>query len=213
MSLDAPPLTPDADAARRWAVEELAKDEYRQGGTSWLERVWQWFSSLLDGLGNGAGGALGTLGTIAVVVVAVGAVALVLWLVVGPMRRTRAAARAAEGLFADDRGADSLAEAARAAARAGDWAGATLDQYRALIRGLAERDLIALTAGLTAAEAAAHGGRALPALATRLTADADAFDGIRYGHVPATEATYAHALETTRACAAARPRVDAGSPS
>ncbi|MDN4474902.1 DUF4129 domain-containing protein [Demequina sp. SYSU T00192] len=208
MSLDAPPLTPDAETARRWAVEELAKDEYRDGGTSWLERVLRWFSDLLEGLGDGVSGAAGPTGTVIAVAVGLALVALVLWLVVGPMRRNRRAA-AEEGLFADERGAAALAEAARAAASSGDWESATLDLYRALVRDLAERDVIVLTPGLTAAEAAERAAAVLPALASRLRTDADAFDGIRYGHVPATEATYAHVLETMRACAGARPRLAA----
>ncbi|WP_062317653.1 DUF4129 domain-containing protein [Demequina maris] len=206
MSLDAPPLTPDADTARRWAVEELAKDEYREGGTSWLERILRWFSDLLEGIGQGVGGAAGPTGTVIAVLVGLALVALVLWLVVGPLRRSRRAA-ADETLFDDERGAAALSESARAAASSGDWTTATLDLYRALVRRLAERDVITLGPGLTAAEAAARAGAALPALASRLHADADAFDGIRYGHVPATEATYAHVLDSMRACESARPRL------
>ncbi|WP_062291590.1 DUF4129 domain-containing protein [Demequina phytophila] len=206
MSLTSSPLTPDADTARRWAVEELAKDEYREGGTSWLERVTTWFQNLLDGIGGGIGGAAGPVGILITVLVGAALVALVLWLVVGPMRRSRRASTEPT-LFDDDRGADALAEAARTAARAGDWAAATLDLYRAMVRRLSERDVIALGPGLTAAEAADQAAVALPSFAARLRADADAFDGIRYGHVPATEATYAHVLETMRACDAARPRL------
>ncbi|WP_062518604.1 DUF4129 domain-containing protein [Demequina silvatica] len=208
MSLDAPPLAPDADTARRWAVEELAKDEYREGGASWLERITTWFQNLLDGIGGGIGGAAGPVGILIAVLVGAALVALILWLVVGPMRRSRRADAEAT-LFDDDRDADAIAAAARAAARAGDWTTATLDLYRALVRRLAERDVIALGPGLTAAEAAGQAAAALPPLAPRLHADADAFDGIRYGHVPATEATYAHVLETMRACEDARPRLAA----
>ncbi|WP_062386531.1 DUF4129 domain-containing protein [Demequina iriomotensis] len=206
MSIDAPPLTPDADTARRWAVEELAKDEYGQGGTSVLDRVLGWLLDLVDGIGNGIGGDAGTVGTTITAAVVAGLVALVLWLVVGPMRRSRARAKDA-GLFEDDRSAAELETGARAAARAGDWQKATLDLYRALILRLAERDLVSLTAGLTAAEAAAEAALNLPALAGRLAVDADAFDGIRYGHVAASESTYAHVSGTLDACLSARPRL------
>ncbi|WP_296667560.1 DUF4129 domain-containing protein [Demequina sp.] len=211
MSLDAPPLLPDADTARRWAVEELAKDDYTQGGQSWLDRLIEWFTRTLAGLGDGVGGTLGALGVIVAVIIGLGLVGLVVWLVVGPMRRSRRAAEA-DGLFEDERGADALEQSARDSASAGDWAGATLDLYRALIRRLAERDVIVLTPGLTAHEAAAQAGSVLPALSLRLNRDADAFDGIRYGHLAASEATYAHTLETLRAASSARARVQVDAP-
>ncbi|WP_062302761.1 DUF4129 domain-containing protein [Demequina subtropica] len=211
MSLDAPPLGPDAETARRWAADELAKGEYQEGGSSWLDSFMRWLGELIDGIGNGIGGATGATGTIVAAAIALAVVALVVWLVVGPMRRSRAR-RTGEGLFDDARDAAQLEEAAREAARARDWGPATLDLYRALIAHLAQRDVVSLTAGLTAAEAAAEASRALPALAPRLQRDADAFDGIRYGHVEASEETYTHVSETLAACLHARPRLTAMEP-
>lgn len=208
MSVDGPPLTPDADTARRWAVDELAKDEYTQGGDSWLDRVLAWFQRLLDGIGDGVGGALGPTGVVVAWVVAAAVVAVVVWLVVGPLRRSRRASVAA-GLFEDERTAAALERAARDAADSGEWERATLDLYRATIRRLDERAVITLTPGVTALEAAGLAGEAVPSIGDRIATDADAFDGIRYGHATGTEATYAHVLETWRSAGAARRHVDA----
>ena len=45
-----PPVLPDAEEARRWAAEELAKPEYRQAAPGWLESFWEgileWLRSL-----------------------------------------------------------------------------------------------------------------------------------------------------------------------
>ncbi|SEJ20904.1 DUF4129 domain-containing protein [Demequina mangrovi] len=207
MSLDAPPLTPDADTARRWAVDELAQPEYSQGGTSWLVRILDWFSGLFDDVSAGTGGGVGPVDIAIGAIIAAAVVALVVWLVVGPLRRTRRA-RTAQGLFEDDRTSAELERTAREAARAGDWAAATLDLYRALILRLGERGALAVSAGLTAAEAASLAGRAVPELSAALAVDAEAFDGIRYGHAPATEATFAHVSETF--AAARRPRSAVG---
>lgn len=207
MSVDAPPLTPDAETARRWAVDELAKDDYTQGGESWLTRISAWFLRMLEGFGDGVGGTLGAIGVIVAVAIGVALVAVVVWLVVGPLRRSRRSTVAGE-LFDDDRTADALEESARTAAAAGDWGAATADLYRAIIRRLADRDVIALSEGQTAHEAAAAAGDALPALAARIAVDADAFDRIRYGRRDAHEGDFRHAEETMRACASARRRVE-----
>ncbi|MFP5360474.1 MAG: DUF4129 domain-containing protein [Actinomycetes bacterium] len=207
MSIDTPPLLPDADTARRWAEEELAKDEYTRGGESWLAKFWDWLMRAFDDFGSGVGGALGSTGTIIAILVGAGLIALVVWLVVGPLRRSRRAVTE-DGLFEDDRTADALGRSAEAAAAAGEWAAATLDMYRALIRRLAERDIIALTPGLTAHESATQAGAAVPSIASRVGDDADAFDGIRYGHVGASAETYAHVRETWVACAHVRRTLD-----
>ncbi|WP_309544321.1 hypothetical protein [Arthrobacter sp. RT-1] len=53
-----PPVLPDAEEARRWAVEELGKSEYREATPSWLQTLWMdfldWLSSL-DGSAQSAG--------------------------------------------------------------------------------------------------------------------------------------------------------------
>lgn len=195
MSLIEPPVVPGADEARRWAEDELAKSEYASGGESWLARVLDWFSRLLDGLSDGVGGAFGAWGAIGIGVVVAAVIALVVWLVVGPLRRNRRRT-AASDLFEDDSDAATLDDEAARAARDGDWPLATVQAYRATIRTLAERSLIDLTPGLTAHEAAVLGGAAVPSLATALAVDADVFDRIRYGHGGAGPDEYAHARVT-----------------
>ncbi|MDN4482648.1 DUF4129 domain-containing protein [Demequina lignilytica] len=206
MSVIEPPVVPGADEARRWAVDELAKEEYASGGESWLARVLDWFSRLLDGLGDGIGGAVGPWGAIGIGILVAAVLALIVWLVVGPLRRNRRRAVEAE-LFDDDRDAAALDDDADRAARAGDFATATMHAYRATIRRLAERSLIDLTPGLTAHEAAELGGGALAKLAVPLAADADVFDRIRYGHGGAGPEEYAHARATLERASTAKAAV------
>lgn len=200
-----PPVVPDAETARGWAEEELARAEYAEGGGSWLQHLLDTLSGWLEGWGEGVGASLGPVGTVAAVVAALAAVAGVTWLVMGPLRRGRRGT-AAHGLFADERGADSLEASARHAADAGDWATATTQLYRALIRRLAERRVITLTAGVTAHEAATAAAAAVPTLADRVTRDADAFDALRYGGAVGDARAYAHVRETYRSAREARRR-------
>ena len=208
MSVAEPPVTPGADEARRWAVEELSKAEYSSGGESWLARILNWFSRLLDDLGSGVGGAFGPVGAILVGILIAVVIALVIWLVVGPLRRNRRSA-GESALFEDDRDADTLDLDADRAARAGDWALAVMQAYRATVRRLAERALIDLTPGLTAHEAAVLGGDAVARLREPLLVDADVFDGVRYGHRDAGPDDYAHARATLASAAAAKAEVGA----
>lgn len=202
MSLVEPPITPDADQARRWAEDELSKAEYSSGGESWLARLMDWFARLLDGLGDGVGSFAGPWGAIGIGLAIAAVLAVVIWLVVGPLRRNRRVATES-GLFEDDRDADALDQDAARAAREGDWATATMQAYRATIRRLSERHLLDLTPGLTAHEAAGIGGAAVPALADALAIDAEAFDGLRYGHRGAGPDDYAHARATLERAASA----------
>lgn len=201
MSVIEPPVAPGADQARQWAEEELSKAEYSSGGESWLARVMDWFARLLDGLSDGVGSFAGPWGAIGIGLAIAAVLALVIWLVVGPLRRNRRIA-VDSALFDDDRDADALDQDAARAAREGEWAIATMQAYRATIRRLSERHLLDLTPGLTAHEAAGLGGAAAPALAQALSVDADVFDGLRYGHRGAGPEDYAHARATLAQAAA-----------
>src|SRR5690606_15421147 len=78
------------------------------------------------------------------------------------------------------RTAAELRAAARAAAGRGDWATAIAEQYRAIARGLAERELVHSLPGTTAREFAVLAGGVFPEEAAALRIAADAFDGVRY---------------------------------
>jgi hypothetical protein len=209
MRLDVP-VDPDADTARQWARDELAKQEYQNGGsTNWLERFMNWIQDLLSGVGNGIGGAWGGWGTLAAVVIGIAVIALIVWLVVGPLRRSRSRGTADEELGDPTLTSKDLLASARAAADGGDWNKAVIEAYRALIRSLTEREVIDGRPGLTAFEAALAASDAIPAIAQAVTTDADVFDAVRYGHLAATRAHYEHVLETRDVAGKAKVEVPA----
>ncbi|MFJ2979919.1 DUF4129 domain-containing protein [Curtobacterium sp. NPDC087082] len=110
-------------------------------------------------------------------------------------------------MFDDDdlRPAGAIAEDARAALRAGDWSRAVLDGYRALARGLGERDLVPDVPGATARAIAGRATVVFPAEAARLERAAATFDEVRYLGAEATERTARDVLDTEHAVRTARP--------
>lgn len=176
---DGPPVTPDADTARRWATEELARAEYHRSGTSLLERVAEWLQHLLGGLD---GTRLPSAWLTLVLVVVVLVVGLVAWRVAGPVRRDARAPRPGAAVLEDDtRSAAQLRAAADAAAGAGDWALAVVERFRAVVRGLEERAIVLDVPGRTADEVARAAGAELPDQADGLLAGAAVFDAVLYG--------------------------------
>ncbi|MBU4365243.1 MAG: DUF4129 domain-containing protein [Actinobacteria bacterium] len=181
-----PPLTPDADEARRQLTEELSKPIYADPG-SWLLDVW---NRVLDWLSGGtppsAGLSTGQLGGI--VLVAVVLAAIIVWSTLGPLQRRR---RAEKALFADDeRSASEVRADAVALAAAGDWTAAALAIFRAMIRTLAERGTIEEFGGMTAHEATDQAAVRLPDFADRLDAAAQLFDSLAYGRGTASAEQY-----------------------
>ena len=177
--LDAPPVTPDGPTAQRWAVDELSRPEY-QRHESLLVRFLHWLGQLFDGaptLGMPPGWAA------VVVVAAVLAVVAVALLVAGPVRRTRRV-RAVRPVFDDaPRSAARLRELADDAAARQAWDEAVVERFRALVRGLEERVVLAEVPGRTADEAARDASAAFDDgdLTGRLAAAARTFDDVRYG--------------------------------
>jgi len=204
------PVDPDADTARQWARDELAKPEYTQGsGTNWIQRFFDWFTNLIANLANNATGGWNGWGLLAVVVAVAAVVALITWLIVGPMRRSRRRGEAEEELGDPTLSAADLLAAASKAAAAEDWDTAVIEAYRALIRSLDERDAIDARPGMTAFEAALTAGAAIPAIASAVGEDADVFDAVRYGHLAATRSHYEHVLATRTAAGRAKVEVPA----
>lgn len=174
------PVTPDADEARRWAQDELARGIYAER-TGLIERVVGWVLDRLDDLAGLTSGASWVLPTALVVLTA--AVVSVALVVGAPTRRR--AVGPVTGLLDDEvRSADDLRAAAAAASAAGDHATAVTDRFRAIVRGLAERALLDEVPGLTADEAAAGAGDRVPEVATDLAVAAATFDAVRYGDAP-----------------------------
>jgi Domain of unknown function (DUF4129) len=185
------PVQPGADQARAWARAELAGPGYDRPGL--LRRALQWLVERLADLPlpHGTGGALA--GTVVGLLV----VAAVVWTVHragAPLARGRGATSGAmfgEGVLS---AADHRAAADRAAA-AGDVRTAVLERFRAVVRELEERAVVADQPGRTAGEVAAVAGARLPALAADLAAAARAFDDVRYGGRDATPAMDARLRE------------------
>lgn len=173
------PVDPDAETARRWAEAELADPVYHQG-QSLLDRVIQWFIDLIrDAQASAVNVDVRTaaliLGAILVVAVAV------VLLSTGPVRRARRERASAEVFEDDARTAAEMRASADAFAAAGRWSEAVLDRFRALLRSLEERAVLAERPGWTADEAAAEAGAVLPGCAADLHRASRLFDDIRYG--------------------------------
>jgi hypothetical protein len=182
---------PDGDQARQWAEDELSKQAYQAAEPTWFDEwargIVKWFSDLFSGKGTGDLAPV-LLTVIVVVIVLALVVALLVW---GRPRASRSARRRTELLGErDDRTAAQLRTEADRAARDRDWDTAVVLRYRALARGLLERDLIDPTPGDTAQGIARQAAAPFPGFADRLHAAATAFDAVRYLRIPADEETY-----------------------
>ena len=199
------PLDPDAPEARRWLEDELAKPEYQSAQPNAFDLAMQairdWFVSLFAG----ASGIPGPLLTLLVVVVV--ALVVVVGLVVFGVPRLRRRRRAAAPLFddADRRDLETLRRAAIAAAAAEDWPLAIEERFRALVRGILERDLIRVHPGTTARSVADAATTPFPAHEPSLRAAAADFDAVRYLGRAGTREQYEALTELERKISATAP--------
>lgn len=198
----APPLTPDADQARRLLQAELADPIYHRDDPSWLTRALRAVADWLAALFDSAAGSAANRWVLAVIV------ALIATGTVLALRRlpTRRAASRREPLFAA--ATTSAAEHRRrasAATASGDWEQAVQEYLRAVIRGLEERALIDERPGRTADEAAREAARVLPGCARVLLDGASRFDQVCYGRRPASAQDASALLSLDQAVAAERP--------
>ncbi|GGJ08551.1 DUF4129 domain-containing protein [Paenarthrobacter histidinolovorans] len=190
-----PPVTPDREEARRWALEELAKPQYPDARPGWVDQLWRDFLDWLSTLGGDGTGPDTNFALPAIVAIAV-ALIIVAVIVVRPRLNARRRSRTEDIYGADSTmDADGYRKRASTAADDGDWAAAVVDQFRALVRSAEERDIIDVRAGRTADEASAQLGQVFSTAQQRLGAAALLFDAIRYGEQGATRADY----ESTRA--------------
>lgn len=202
------PVEPDAATARRWAEIELSDPIY-QDQPNLLQTVLSWLAERFADLQVTAADVDPRVA--AIVVTAVVAIAIVVALVVaGPVRRARRTERPSVDVFGDDtRTAAELRASADALAAAGDWSGAVLDRFRALLRSLEERVVLDERPGRTAHEAAHEAGERLPTCAADLGDAARLFDDVCYGEALADAEDDARLRDLDRRVLAERPGVPA----
>ncbi|AKV85198.1 MULTISPECIES: DUF4129 domain-containing protein [unclassified Microbacterium] len=200
-------LVPDGDEARQWAEQELSDPRYADAKPTWFDLVARDIGRFLADLFSSDNGAsVGPSALIVVSVIVFGALvaALIIW---GRPRRSQAIRRPGAGLLGaeDDRSAAQLRADADRAARAADWDEATVLRFRALARGLLERDLIEPSPGATAQAIAREVSVVFPAETTPVRQAAVFFDDVRYLRHPATADRYAELAATDDRLSALRP--------
>lgn len=206
--LAAVPLpTPDGDEARRWAEQELSDPAYTAAQPTPLDLVAQAIGDFLAGLFGAelSGGWAPILAAIAaVVVIIIIVVALLVW---GPPRALRRSRVATADLFGDSerRTADELRRAAASHASRDEWTPAIVLRFRALARGLDERDAVHAPPGATVHAFARAAARAFPAAAAELEEAASAFDDVRYLRRPGTADLYGRVVSVDDAVRAQQP--------
>ena len=199
------PLDPDAPEARRWLEDELAKPEYQGAQPNAFDLAMQAIRDWVVSLFEGATRIPAPLLTLLVVIVV--AVLVVVGLLVFGLPRLRRRQRAAAPLFddADRRDLETLRRAAAAAAAAGDWPLAIEERFRALVRGIVERDLIRVHPGTTARSVADAATAPFPGHAPALGAAGADFDAVRYLGRAGTRERYDALADLERAIATTTP--------
>lgn len=200
-------FVPDGDEARRWAEEELSNPRYADAKPTWfdlLARDIGRFTADLFSSDNGANVGPWALIVVSVIIVAALITALIIW---GRPRSSRAVRRARTDLLgeSDDRSAAQLRADAERSARDGDWDTATILRYRAIARGLLERDLIDPAPGATAQSIAREASAVFADEATAMRRAAVSFDDVRYLRHPATEESYRELAATDDRLRTRRP--------
>ena len=202
-----PPLDPDADTARDWLGQELAKGEYVAAKPTLLDRiinaVLEWLGSLVNDV---PGSPVDLTGLVLVALLVVAAiVAAVLFGKPVAARRSAVAARRALFLDDDTRSAAELRAAAEAAAAAQDWSLAVAERFRALARDLSDRTLVAVRPGTTAHEVARRAAQPFPGEAEALELAARDFDDVRYLDREGSEAAWRRTRDLDDRLASMRP--------
>lgn len=183
-----PPVLPDAEEARRWAAEELAKAEYREAEPGWLDSLWRSFLDWLLTLDGPAGEAgpvpSPVIGIVMAVIIAVAVILVRPRLNPKARRRTEVFEQDSELTAADYR------TRAETSAAAGEWGDAVVDRFRALVRSAEDRTVLDPQPGRTADEVVLALSVPFPAEAPRLNQAAGIFDAVRYGNSAAGSDDY-----------------------
>lgn len=212
MGMSDVPVDPDADQARDWLLEELAKTKYQPPPQSGQNQRPSWFDDLLDAINrflNSLGGQETVpFWIVLLVIIAVG-VLVVAFLVFGvPKLRARSSVVDDELFEADDdRDAAAMRRDADAAAKAGDWARAIAERFRAIARSLHERALLSTLPGSTAHDVARRAARALPEHGEALERAAHDFDAVRYLGAAGDRDRYERLVELDRTIERTRPQL------
>ncbi|HEY2834460.1 MAG TPA: DUF4129 domain-containing protein [Sporichthyaceae bacterium] len=174
------PVVPDPDVARAAAHSELTKPAYHAHDPTLFQRLATRLVDWVQGAFDRASGP--TPGNRLAILLLIGLVALVLIGIrtrLGPLRK--AYRRSAPVFHSELRSAADHHAAADAALAAGDLSAATVERFRALVRGCEERGLLVPRPGRTANEVAAEVAGLRPSAAGPVHAAAGVFDEIRYG--------------------------------
>lgn len=200
------PVEPDADEAREWLVNELAKPAYQAAQPTLFDRiaqaVWDWITSLSFGGVEGPP-ALGLL-----VVVLLVAAAVVIGVLVFGIPRFNRRSRAVGALFGDEdeRTAAELRRGAAQAAAREDWPTAIAELYRAIARDLAERGVLTTSPGTTATGFARRAGELDPGAHAEFLTAAGSFDDVRYLGRPGTREQHEQIVALDQRARELRPR-------
>ncbi|WP_200953279.1 DUF4129 domain-containing protein [Agromyces sp. Root81] len=199
------PLDPDAPEARRWLEAELGGPEYVAARPSPFDLAMQAIRDWIVGLFEGATGLPTPVLTLLLVLLALAVV--VVGLLVFGVPRLRRRRRSEVPLFDDHdrRDLETLRRAAAAAASAGDWPLAIEERFRAIVRGLVEREIVTVHPGTTARAFADAAAAAFPELDADLRAAAADFDAVRYLGGRGSPDDYERVTALERRIAEARP--------
>ncbi|MEU9609586.1 DUF4129 domain-containing protein [Streptomyces sp. NPDC048057] len=200
------PVDTSRDPAREAAQRELTKPMYHENDPNPLQQAvndfWDWVDDLFGAASTAAPG--GTVGLVVIILVVIALVGALWWRLGTPQRIPASASP----LFDDSpRSAAEHRAAAEAHAAAGHWSAAVQERMRAIVRALEERALLDLRPGRTADEAAAEGGRSLPAHSADLRAAAREFDDVTYGGRTADQHAYHRLRSLDRELERAKPHL------
>jgi hypothetical protein len=199
-----PPVDPDRQEARKWAVDELAKPVYRDAQPDWLTELWRQFTEWLRSLSTGDAGIDSGVAVPAIVVTIAVLVAVAIILA----RPRLNARRRTVGEVVDADPTISPAEyrrRAEAAAARSDWRTAVVEQFRAVVRSAEDRTVIDPQPGRTADEVAGQLAAAFGAQAAELRQAAGLFDAIRYGSAAASALDHSVLVTLDQLLESARP--------
>lgn len=172
------PLTPDQGEARDWLLEELSKGVYGEISgpiVSFVSDLIDGFFHLLSWRGEGTPPISLILTILAIIAIA----ALIVVLILHPIRLAK---RRSGSVFEEETSTAQVRASFDEAVASQDWNLAYVWAYRLMVLGLDDHDVVSSTPGLTAREAADAATRVAPGLAPQLSAYAETFDKVRYGH-------------------------------
>lgn len=200
-------FVPDGDEARSWAEKELSDPRYADAKPTWFDYVARDIGRFIQDFFSGDNSAAVGPSALVIVCILIGAALIVVLIVWGRPRRSRAVPRVRTHLLGadDDRTAAQLRADAERSARAEDWDSATILRFRAIARDLLERDLIDPAPGATAQAIAREASGVFPDEAASMREAAGAFDDVRYLRRPASAESYRALAETDDRLRSRRP--------